>query len=223
MSVLGFPVLPMDFRCVINYDMRYVQRFRPCGVSYRSMLFVPGDRPERVDRALASDADAVVIDLEDSVVPEHHAAARDIVQAKIRPGGIKRWVRILSFGTDEADRDLGAAIKPGLAGVVLPNIRDAATVRAADVRITELEAAADMPTGSVQLLPMLESALGLHDAFAILSASVRVRIGAFPGAPGGDLCTDLGVQTDARRHGALARTLASRSRSPRGRNGRRPR
>ena len=164
------------------------------GVSYRSMLFVPGDRPERMDRAVQSGADAVVFDLEDSVTAERHAAARETVQAKVYPGGVDRWVRILQFGAEDADLDLRAAVRPGLAGLILPDVRDAATVRSADVRITELESGAGVAAGSIRLLPLIESALGLHHAFDILSASSRVSIGAFAGAPGGDLCTDLGAQ-----------------------------
>ena len=172
---------------VINYDIRYE-------VTYRSMLFVPGDRPERMDRALQSGADAVVFDLEDSVTPERHAAAREMVGGKVTSGGVDRWVRILAFGSEVADDDLRAVVRPGLAGLILPDVRDAVTVRSADVRISELESAAGVAAGSVRLLPLIESALGLHRAYEILSASSRVTIGAFAGAPGGDLCTDLGAQ-----------------------------
>jgi citrate lyase subunit beta/citryl-CoA lyase len=158
------------------------------------MLFVPGDRPERMDRAIESGADAVVFDLEDSVTPEHHAVARETVAAKIGPEGVDRWVRILAFGSEDADLDLLAAVRPGLAGVILPGVCDAGTVRSADVRIAELERAAGVDPGSIRLLPLIESALGLHRAFDILSASSRVGVGAFAGAPGADLCTDLGAQ-----------------------------
>jgi len=163
-------------------------------VGYRSMLFVPGDRPERMDRAMNSGADAVVFDLEDSVTAERHADARKTVQAKLRPGGVDQWVRVLPYGAADADLDLRAVVRPGLAGLILPDIRDAATVAAADARITELESAAGVTAGSIGLLPLIESALGLHRAFDILSASSRVSVGAFAGAPGGDLCTDLGAQ-----------------------------
>jgi citrate lyase subunit beta/citryl-CoA lyase len=158
------------------------------------MLFVPGDRPERMERAINSGADAVVFDLEDSVTAGRHDDARTSVRAKLKPGGIDRWVRILPYGSADADRDLEAIVRPGLAGVILPEIRDAATVRAADARITQLESAAGVTAGSISLLPLIESALGLHRAFEILSASSRVTVGAFAGAPGGDLCTDLGAQ-----------------------------
>ena len=180
---------------VINYDIRYdINPNLVNGVSYRSMLFVPGDRPERMDKAVLAGADAVVFDLEDSVTPERHAVAREAVRTKLEGPGGDRWVRILAFGTDEADLDLRAVVCPGLTGLILPDVRNAATVRAAGVRIAELETAAGVAAGSVRLLPLIESALGLHDAFEILAASPRVSIGAFAGATGGDLCTDLGVQ-----------------------------
>ena len=158
------------------------------------MLFVPGDRPERMDRALGTDADAVIFDLGDSVTADRHIIAREAICERIVPDGVDVWVRTQTFGTIEAELDLQAVIRPGLAGVVLPDVREAQTVRAADAHLTDLESAAGVPPGGIQLLPLIESAIGLHHAFDILSASARVTIGAFAGAPGGDLCNDLGIE-----------------------------
>ncbi len=143
---------------------------------------------------MQSGADAVVFDLEDSVTPERHAAARETVQSKIGGTGVDRWVRILAFGSEDADLDLRAAVRPGLTGVILPGVRDPGTVRSAAARIAELESAGGVDADSIRLLPLIESALGLHRAFDIFAASSRVSVGAFAGAPGGDLCADLGAQ-----------------------------
>ena len=164
------------------------------------MLFVPGDRLERMDRAVRTDADAVIFDLADSVRADRHAMAREAVCERIIPDGVDVWVRTQSFGSTEATLDLLAVIRPGLAGVVLPDVREAQTIRAADAHITDLESAAGMPPGTIQLLPLIESASGLHHAFDILSASARVSIGAFAGAPGAICATTLG----SNRHQAVS-------------------
>jgi citrate lyase subunit beta / citryl-CoA lyase len=93
------------------------------GVRLRSLLFVPGDRPERFGKAAASGADAVILDLEDSVAPARKDAARDAVAAYLGgPCAVARFVRIA--GPD----DLPAA--RGADGLVLPKAEGAASVAA---------------------------------------------------------------------------------------------
>jgi citrate lyase subunit beta/citryl-CoA lyase len=95
-------------------------------MSLRSLLFVPGDRPERFAKAVASGADAVILDLEDSVAPGRRAAAREAVAAALgaaAPGGraVPLLVRINPVGGEEAVADLTAlAAVPAADGLVLP-------------------------------------------------------------------------------------------------------
>jgi citrate lyase subunit beta/citryl-CoA lyase len=99
-------------------------------VPARSILFVPGDRAERFDKAWASGADMVVIDLEDAVLPERKTAARDIIHDALRGLTEPRFVvRVNSLDTQwHADDVAALATLPGLAGLMLPK-----TERASDL------------------------------------------------------------------------------------------
>ena len=169
---------------------------RPDGqIAYRSMLFTPGNRPDRMARALGSGADAVVFDLEDSVPEEEREKARASVAERLAEvsGGVDVWVRVVAVGVSGFDEDLDIAVRPGLTGVLLPAVDGPAAVRSADELITGLERSRGLAVGSVALLPVAESALGIRNLFDSLTASPRVTAAAFPGAAGADLCADLGA------------------------------
>ncbi len=94
----------------------------------RSYLFVPGTRPERFAKAVASGAHAVVVDLEDAVAPADKDRAREIVAGALdaaRP----LCVRINGAGTPWFDADLALCAHPGVAAVMLPKTEDAARLR----------------------------------------------------------------------------------------------
>ena len=99
----------------------------------RSLLFVPGDRPERFAKAAASGADAVILDLEDSVAASARPAAREAVAQWLRePATVTRFVRVNPLGTADLDADLAAAREAD--GVMLPKAEraeDVATLVAA--------------------------------------------------------------------------------------------
>lgn len=118
----------------------------------RSVLYVPGDKPRAIDKSRTLGADAVVLDLEDAVAPEHKDAARENVRGALA----NRWpcpvfVRVNGLGTpwEHADREM--ALLTGVDGLVLPKVEDARTVGALHLR--------------VPLWPMIETPLGaLHAA-----------------------------------------------------------
>ncbi|MFJ5612623.1 HpcH/HpaI aldolase/citrate lyase family protein [Streptomyces sp. NPDC093221] len=148
----------------------------------RSFLFVPGDRPERFDRALASGADAVVVDLEDAVPPDAKEAALANATALLgrAPGVV---IRVNDPRTHRGSADLaafGAAGAP--VAVVVPKAEDAATVAAV---------LAALPPGSA-VLPLIETAVGVLDARLIAGAPgvVRLVFGHL------DLCAQLGLRPD---------------------------
>jgi citrate lyase subunit beta/citryl-CoA lyase len=104
----------------------------------RSILFVPGDRPERFEKAAASGADMVILDLEDAVLPEGKSGARDRIHDALAALDMPRFVvRVNSLGTDWHGEDVHAlAGLPGLAGLMLPKAegaQDFATMRIAKV------------------------------------------------------------------------------------------
>ncbi|NDU71080.1 CoA ester lyase [Actinomadura sp. DSM 109109] len=128
----------------------------------RSWLYVPGDRPDRMAKALASAADAVILDLEDAVAPPAKRAARRAVLDVLAglDAGRTAHVRINAPATPDGAEDIAllAAAPDGLAGVRIPKCEDPA----------ELRRAADAL--GVPVFPVLESALGVENAFALATA-----------------------------------------------------
>lgn len=152
----------------------------------RSWLYVPGHRPERVAKALASQADAVVVDLEDAVPADRKDAARDVAVgtlAERRKGvpGPQVWVRVNSPATPEGRADIAAMTGSGADGLRLPRVEDADVVR--DV--------ADATRLPLQLL--LETALGLARASEL--ATAHPLVGGI-GLGEADLAADLLVDRD---------------------------
>jgi citrate lyase subunit beta/citryl-CoA lyase len=101
----------------------------------RSLLFVPGDRPERMDKALTTGADALILDLEDSVAPSAKDKARQDVAAFLaRPHpGVARWVRINPLDSGMTADDLAAA--QGADGIVLPKAQSGEDVARLDAML----------------------------------------------------------------------------------------
>ncbi len=96
----------------------------------RSLLFVPGDRPDRFAKAAASGADALILDLEDSVAPEKKADARSAVADWLRSDrGVPSFVRINPLDGDHSDADLAAVLPAAPDGIVLPKAEGAASIR----------------------------------------------------------------------------------------------
>jgi citrate lyase subunit beta/citryl-CoA lyase len=104
----------------------------------RSLLFVPGDRPDRMDKALACGADALILDLEDSVTPQKKSEARKAVAEFLsRPRALPLFVRINPLGAS-ADEDLAAIIPHKPDGVVLPKAEGGVSISDLDRRLTAL-------------------------------------------------------------------------------------
>lgn len=143
----------------------------------RSLLFVPGSRPERFDKALAAGADAVIVDLEDAVAPHEKERARAALAAWLDPAR-PVLVRINAVDTPWFGEDLALCAHPGVAAVMLPkaeHIDDLARLRAA---------------GAVQLVPLIESAAGMA-ALATIAAAPGVQRLAFGSI---DIQVDLGMR-----------------------------
>ncbi|HWI85571.1 MAG TPA: CoA ester lyase [Sphingomonas sp.] len=98
----------------------------------RSLLFVPGDRPDRMEKALGCGADALILDLEDSVALARKAEARDAVVALLRRGErpMPLMVRVNPLGSAQIDADLVAITAAHADAIVLPKAEGAASVRA---------------------------------------------------------------------------------------------
>ena len=104
----------------------------------RSLLFVPGDRPDRMEKALGSGADALILDLEDSVAPAAKPEARRQVAAFVSANNQARlWVRINPIDGPEADKDLQAVLSAHPDGIVLPKAEGGASVAELSRRLAE--------------------------------------------------------------------------------------
>jgi len=120
----------------------------------RSLLFVPGDSERKFARAKDCSADALILDLEDSVAPPQKAAARAHVAGLIDGAPKRNWlfiVRINALDTGLALDDLAAVVKPGLDALLIPKVNGAADLERVGHYLDALEARAGMSQGSVKL------------------------------------------------------------------------
>jgi citrate lyase subunit beta / citryl-CoA lyase len=160
----------------------------------RSALFVPANVPRFVEKAHTRGADAIILDLEDSVPVAAKQEARDVVREDMRQcarGGADIIVRI-NHPSMMAAKDLERCVWPGLDCIMFPKAESPREVELLDQMIGELEVQRGMRVGSVQLWILIESVLGLHNAQAIALASQRiVAIGL--GAE--DFTLDIGVES----------------------------
>jgi citrate lyase subunit beta / citryl-CoA lyase len=120
----------------------------------RSLLFVPGDSERKFARARDCGADALILDLEDSVAPPEKARARAHVAGLIENASQRNWlftVRINALDTGLALDDLAAVVKPGLDALVIPKVNSAADLERIGHYLDALEAKAGMAQGTVKL------------------------------------------------------------------------
>jgi len=107
-------------------------------VKLRSLLFVPGDRPDRMEKALGAGADALILDLEDAVAPAAKAEARRSVAAFLQAHGeASLWVRVNPLDGPEIDKDLAAILPAHPNGIVLPKAEGGASVDELARRLAE--------------------------------------------------------------------------------------
>lgn len=161
----------------------------------RAPLFVPADRPDLLQKAIRSGADAVIIDLEDAVAADARTAARALLPSA--PAGVPLLLRINGVGTPWYPGDLLAARNPPFAAIVLPKAESAPTV-----------AAVSAASGGLPVIALIETARGLAAARQIAAATGVVRL-AFGSI---DYCADIGCahEREALLHARCELVLASR-------------
>ncbi|ACZ89055.1 (3S)-malyl-CoA thioesterase [Streptosporangium roseum] len=158
----------------------------------RSALYVPGDQPGKLAKALDRGSDSLIVDLEDAVLPAHKAEARAAVAGWLRglgPGGPEIYVRVNPG--EAGHEDLRAVALPGVRGVCVAKTESAAELEAVDAVLAAAEAAEGLPGGSIAVCPLLESAGAVLSAPEIARAPrvLRLQIGE------ADLRAELGVET----------------------------
>lgn len=172
----------------------------------RSLLFVPADGGSKLDKAFASGADAVILDLEDSIARERKEVARktafDFLKgANAKKGRPRLLVRINGLDTGMTDADLDAIVAGKPDAVVFPKAEGGATVTHLDAKLTAREALAGLPEGTVKILAQtVESAAGLFSAGSYRDCSPRL-IGMTWGPE--DLSAELGAEANREADGSL--------------------
>jgi citrate lyase subunit beta / citryl-CoA lyase len=159
---------------------------------YRTFLFAPGNHARRVEKALALDADAVILDLEDAVANAEKKATRAVVVAALqRSRPCKGYVRVNALSTEWCYGDVVAVVQKGVDGIILPKVEQAHEVKTIDWLVAELERERGIPKGAIDIIPIIETAKGLSHVDAIVGAGTRVRRVAF-GA--GDFTLDVNIE-----------------------------
>ena len=172
----------------------------------RSLLFVPADGGSKLDKAMASGADGVIIDLEDSIAAESKESARKLAldflkSAQSRKDRPQLLVRINGLDTGMTDADLDAVVPGKPDAVLLPKAEGGATVIHLDAKLTVREALASLAEGEIKILAQtVESPAGLFSAGSYRNCSARL-IGMTWGPE--DLSAELGAEANREIDGTL--------------------
>lgn len=161
----------------------------------RTALFVPGNRPDRVDKAVKTSADAVIIDLEDAVVLTEKKASRSKVRDKILEHAERKIiVRVNSLDSPFFQGDLAEVITGNLACLMVPKVESAAHVREINENLLKVEKEKGIVQGSVSIIPLIESAGAVQNIFQIATEKTepsRIYCVAFGSA---DYTLDMGIE-----------------------------
>jgi citrate lyase subunit beta/citryl-CoA lyase len=159
----------------------------------RSLLFVPGAEQRKLDRSREATADLLVFDLEDSVVPDQKARAREQVADHIRsvgPGRPGIAVRVNPPESPNFEADLEAVVSAGVRTIMLPKSESPEGLAQASATAARLETKLEIPRGGVRLLALVETAAGISRVEALARADSRIDALCFGNA---DFSLDMGL------------------------------
>lgn len=148
----------------------------------RSFLFVPGNKAAWIEKSITAGADALILDLEDSVPATEKASARQVVASKIAWLAERKqrvYVRVNRSPYLYDLDDLLAVVKPGLEGIFISKPNGTPDVDTASSMVSEAELRSGLPQGTINLIPLLETAKSMQFAYEI---ATRPRVGAICGA-----------------------------------------
>ena len=143
----------------------------------RSFLFVPGNNKRFIDKAKSLNADIICLDLEDSVPVNEKESARQLVSDALNTRSEfagEVYVRTNSFYSGLVQDDLKAIVQQGINGIVIPKVNDANEAFEMSKLISNLEHDRSIKEGTIEIMPSIESAKGVVNAYKIASASPRV-------------------------------------------------
>ena len=143
---------------------------------FRSWLFAPGNHSRRVEKALSLDADVVILDLEDAVAIGEKLKTREVVVSALQgPRSALGYIRINAYDTNFCYGDLCAVIANGVDGVILPKVETRDQIKSVDWLVSQLEHIADLTIGSIDIMPIIETGLGVANVREIAESDTRVR------------------------------------------------
>lgn len=161
----------------------------------RTALFVPGNRPDRVDKAVNTDADAVIIDLEDAVASAEKEEARTMVREKVLEHVNRKFiVRVNAMNTPFFQGDLHEVIVPGLRCIMVPKVEQVNHIHEINNHLFQTEKENGLSPGAVSIIPLIESAKAVQNIFQIVSQKTdpdRLFTVAFGAA---DYTLDMGIE-----------------------------
>lgn len=160
--------------------------------AYRSFLFAPGSHARKVAKVFGCGADNVILDLEDAVAKAEKVATRSLVVEALKgERACGAYVRVNAFNTEFCYGDAVAVVGPRLDGIILPMVESREQLVAFDWLVGALERERGLPAGSVDIIPIVETAKGIANAQAIAASGTRVKRIAF-GA--GDYTLDVNME-----------------------------
>ncbi len=166
---------------------------------YKTLMFAPGSRPELLKKSQLGDADALIFDLEDSVALSAKDAARENVRETLSQGCVKPFfLRINNPRAGDYLADLRAVeqatSQQNLMGVILPKAEIVKDIELLDEALKVIESKCNMTLGSLKILPLVETCMGLRNTFDLACASPRICGVSLASAEQGDFMLDLGGQ-----------------------------
>ena len=166
----------------------------------RSLLFVPGNRADMLEKALALRPDAYVPDMEDSIPPDEKVSARETVSSAL-PGlagvGPPVIARVNRLDSGLIEDDIAAVVGADIYGVSIGKVGSAADIREIGDILVGVEQKTGLAPESVRLVPWVETAMGVQNVYEICTASPRVVAVAFGGE---DFTADMGIERTEAGH-----------------------
>ncbi len=161
----------------------------------RTALFVPGNRPDRVDKAVSSGADVVIIDLEDAVPPAQKEEARSKVREKVVEFRDREiLVRVNAIGSEFLSGDLVEIVVEGLGCIIVPKVESAEDIREIAAQLREAERRNGLEIGTVSMIPLIESARAVENVFEIMSERTGPRKLVTAAFGAADFTLDMGIE-----------------------------
>ena len=161
----------------------------------RTALFVPGNRPDRIEKAFNTEADVIIIDLEDAVPLSEKEICRSSVREKVAQYADRMMlVRVNALDSPFIKGDLDETITKGVKGIILPKVERADDIHDINKLLLEVEKKRSLPEGAVRVFPLIESAAAVQHVYEIVSTKTkpeRLYTVAFGAA---DYTLDMGIE-----------------------------